>query len=78
MISIPNLSPLQQKLCDIIWSLDTSEELTEWFNSLPSLIKPKAHAMINMIMFEVIDAKFDDTDVDMSESQEILDYIRSL
>jgi hypothetical protein len=78
MISIPNLSPLQQELCNVIWSCDTSEQLIEWFNALPARIKPVAHAMINMVMFEVVDAEFDIDNVDMSASQEILDHIQSL
>jgi len=78
MISIPNLSPLQQELCDVIWSCDTSEQLTAWYKSLPLSIKPVAHVMINMIMFEVFDADIDNGLVDMTESQEILDHIQSL
>ena len=78
MISIPNLSPLQKELCDVIWSYDTSEQLIEWFEALPAGIKPTAHAMINMVMFEVVDAEFDTDNVDMTESQEILDHIQSL
>lgn len=78
MISIPNLSPLQQELCNVIWSCDTSEQLIEWFEALPARIKPTAHAMINMVMFEVVDAEFDTDNVNMTESQEILDHIQSL
>jgi hypothetical protein len=78
MISIPNLSPLQQELCDAIWSCDTSEQLTAWYKSLPRSIKPVAYAMINMVMFEVLDADVNDGLVDMSESQSIIDHIQSL
>lgn len=78
MISIPNLSPLQQELCNAIWSRDTSEQLTAWYNSLPARIKPTAHAMICMVMFEVFDADIDSGLVDMSESQSIIDHIQSL
>lgn len=78
MISIPNLSPLQQDLCDVIWSAESYEQLMSWYESLPSSIKPVAHAMIRMVMFEVIDAEFDDNNVDMSASQEIIDHIQSL
>lgn len=78
MISIPNLSPLQQELCDTIWSRDTSEQLTAWYNSLPRSIKPTAHAMICMVMFEVFDVDIDNGLVDMSASQEIIDHIQSL
>jgi hypothetical protein len=78
MISIPNLSPLQQELCDAIWSCNTSEQLIKWFESLPASIKPMAHAMIRMVMFEVFDTDIDNGLVDMSESQLIIDHIQSL
>ena len=78
MISIPNLSPLQQELCDIIWSVESNEQLVGWYESLPRSIKPVAHAMIRMVMFEVLDADIDDGLVDMSESQAIIAHIQSL
>lgn len=78
MISISNLSPLQQELCDVIWSAESYEQLMNWYKSLPRSIKPTAHAMIRMVMFEVVDGKFDDNNVDMSASQSIIDHIQSL
>jgi hypothetical protein len=75
MISIPNLSPLQQAIADMLWSLDTTEEIVEWFETLPESIVPVAHAVMSMIVYEQIDQ----TPIeDFSDAQEVIDYIKEL
>jgi hypothetical protein len=75
MISIPNLSPLQQAIADMLWKLDTTEEIVEWFNTLPENIVPIAHAVMNMIVYEQIDQ----TPIeDFSDALEVINRIKEL
>jgi hypothetical protein len=75
MISIPNLSPLQQAIADMLWNLDTTEEIVEWFKTLPENIVPIAYSVMSMIVYEQIDqAPIED----FSDAQEVIDYIREL
>lgn len=75
MISIPNLSPLQQAIADMLWSLDTTEEIVEWFETLPENIVPVAHAVMSMIVYEQIDQ----TPIeDFSDALEVINRIKEL
>jgi hypothetical protein len=75
MLSIPNLSPLQQAIADTLWSLNTPEEIVEWFNTLPKNIVPIAHGVMSMMVYEQIDQ----TPIeDFSDAQEVINYIREL
>ena len=75
MLSIPNLSPLQRAIADTLWSLNTPEEIVEWFNTLPANIVPIAHGVMSMMVYEQIDQ----TPIeDFSDAQEVIDYIREL
>ena len=75
MLSIPHLTPLQQAIADMLWSLDTTDEIVEWFNTLPANIVPIAHGVMSMMVYEQIDqAPIED----FSDAQEVIDYIREL
>ena len=75
MLSIPNLTPLQQAIADVLWRLDTPEEIVEWFGTLPANIVPIAHSVMSMMVYEQIDQ----TPIeDFSDAQEVIDYIREL
>jgi hypothetical protein len=75
MLSIPNLSPLQRAIADMLWSLDSESEIVDWINTLPVDIVPVAHAVLTMMVYEQIDQ----TPIeDFSDAQEVIDYIREL
>lgn len=75
MLSIPNLTPLQQALADMLWNLDTEQDIVEWFGTLPANIVPIAHSVMSMMVYEQIDQ----TPIeDFSDAQEVIDYIREL
>ncbi len=75
MLSIPNLTPLQQAIADMLWRLDTTEEIVEWFGTLPANIVPIAHSVMSMMVYEQIDQ----TPIeDFSDAQEVIDYIREM
>jgi hypothetical protein len=75
MLSIPNLTPLQQAIADMLWSLDTEQEIVKWFGTLPANIRPVAHGVLAIMVYEQIDQ----TPIeDMSAAQEVIDRIREL
>ena len=75
MLSIPNLTPLQQAIADMLWRLDTTEEIVEWFGTLPANIVPIAHSVMSMMVYEHIDQ----TPIeDFSDAQEVIDYIKEM
>ena len=74
-LQIHGLSSLQQAIADMLWSLDTEEEIVEWFDTLPQNIQPIAHAVLSMMVYEQIDQ----TPIeDMSAAQEVIDRIREM
>lgn len=54
-IRLEGLTPLQVELCDKIWGMETQEEVIEWFDTLPNSLKITAHAMLHLIIAEMID-----------------------
>lgn len=75
MLSIPNLSPLQRAIADMLWSLDSEQEIVNWINSLPIDIVPVAHTVLTMMVYEQIDQ----TPIeDFSDAQEVIDRITNL
>lgn len=72
-MQLHGLNSVQIEMCTQIWSMDTEEELLEWFYALPDSLKLDAHAMINLMMFEEIDRVVDQqSPSDMLQSQEVL------
>jgi hypothetical protein len=75
MLSISNFTPLQRAIADMLWSLDTEQEIVEWFGTLPKNIVPIAHGVMSMMVYEQIDQ----TPIeDFSDALEVIDYIREL
>ena len=75
MLSIPNLTPLQRAIADMLWSLDTEQEIVEWFDTLPQNIQPIAHAVLTMMVYEQIDQ----TPIeDMSDAIAVIDRIKEM
>lgn len=72
-MQLHGLSAQQIEMCDQIWSMDTEEELMEWFYSLPDALKFEAHAMINLMFFEEIDQVVaGQSPADMLQAQQVL------
>lgn len=75
MIQLQGLTPLQVELCDKIWSMDSQEEIMAWFDTLPYRMKIQAHAMIQMIMAELLDQE-EFTPEDLESVRNILEQYR--
>lgn len=75
MIQIHGLTAKQMKLCDKIWSMDTTQEMLEWFDTLPTSEKYQAYCMLQMITAEVLDQE---EFGDMAEAREVIDRVRAM
>ena len=75
MIQLQGLTPLQVELCDKIWSMDSQEEIVAWFDTLPRSLQIQAHAMIQMIMAELLDQE-EFTPEDLESVRNILEQYR--
>ena len=74
-IRLEGLTPLQVEICDRIWGMDTQEEVLEWFNALPRSLQVTAHAMLNLIVAEMIDQQVA-AESDLSDVRELLEQYR--
>ena len=55
MIRIEGLTPLQIEILERIWSMDSQAEVMAWFDTLPRNLRQTAHAMLMMVVIEMID-----------------------
>lgn len=55
MIQLEGLSPLQLDILERIWSMDSQAEVVAWFDTLPRNLRQTAHAMLMMVVIEMID-----------------------
>ena len=55
MIRIEGLTPLQHEILERIWSMDSQAEVMAWFDTLPRNLRQTAHAMLMMVVIEMID-----------------------
>jgi len=55
MIRIEGLTPLQHEILERIWSMDSQAEVVAWFDTLPRNLRQTAHALLMMVVIEMID-----------------------
>ena len=55
MITIDGLNKKQVAMLDKLWSLDTTEEILEWIDTLNAIDQHMADVLIEMIRLEVTD-----------------------
>ena len=55
MIQIDGLTPLQMEILERIWSMDSQAEVMTWFDTLPRNLRQTAHAMLMLVVIEMID-----------------------
>lgn len=75
MIRLEGLTPLQVELCDKIWGMESQEEIIEWFNTLPRSLQITAHAMLNLIIAEMLDQE-EFTSEDLDNTRELLEQYK--
>ena len=72
-MKIDGLTPLQHDILTMIWSMDTREQVMAWFETLPGNLRQTAHAMLMMVVIEMIDEEPCD---DLRLAQMVIDRVR--
>jgi len=74
MMEISGLSPLQRELADRIWACDSTDQVREFFSTLPRRLVHDALVVYHMILWAYLD---DEDLAPYTEAREVIDYIRS-
>ncbi len=72
MITIEGLNKRQRMLADIIWALDSKEQVTDFIRTLPDVQKKEAIVVTQMMVLAFID-QIDTVDDDVVE---LIDNLR--
>ena len=73
MIRIEGLTPLQIEILERIWSMDSQAEVMAWFDTLPRNLRQTAHAMLMLVVIEMIDEEPCD---DLDLARVVIDRVR--
>lgn len=74
-MEINGLTPQQVEMLDIMWSLDSKEELYNWVENLPTRAdQHMAHVLISLLLLEALDEFVRDME-SYPEANEVLSYI---
>ena len=74
-IRIEGFTPLQQAIADMVWALETEDDLLDWYRACADDIKPVAVAVMMMLKYEAIDQYPIE---DFSEALAVIDRIKEL
>ena len=73
MIRIDGLTPLQMEILERIWSMDSQAEVVAWFDTLPRNLRQTAHAMLMLVVIEMID---EEPCEDLELARVVIDRVR--
>ena len=73
MIRIEGLTPLQHEILERIWSMDSQAEVIAWFDTLPRNLRQTAHAMLMLVVIEMID---EEPCEDLELARVVIDRVR--
>jgi hypothetical protein len=71
MIEIHGLTKKQSAMLDIMWSMDSFDEVVSWQSSLPLEDQYVVETLMELVALAYIDEAVN-SDLDMSESREIM------
>jgi hypothetical protein len=71
MIQLENLTSRQVAFCEVLWELQSVEDVENFIQSLPKSFQDEARAMKSMIEFAVVDDMLDGS-TDLSQVKDIL------
>jgi hypothetical protein len=74
-ISIEGLTKKEKFMLQIMWSIDSKEQLNYWINSLTEKDRKTAASLLLLIQYEVLESLIED---DYSEAKEVLSKFTSL
>ena len=73
MMRIEGLTPLQHEILERIWSMDSQAEVVAWFDTLPRNLRQTAHALLMMVVIEMID---EEPCEDLELARVVIDRVR--
>jgi hypothetical protein len=62
-IEINGLTPEQVQMLDMMWSIESSDDMDDWLNSLSEKDMQMATQLKNLLMFALIDETVEDFEV---------------
>lgn len=71
MIKLENLTPRQVAFCEVLWELQSTEDVENFIQSLPKSFQDEARTMKSMLQLAVVDDMLDG-DPDLTEAKEII------
>ena len=74
-MEIEGLSPLQQEIADQLWSLESPEQITEFFSLLPRSLLHDAYVVHQMMMWACRDSLEPD---DFEAAHWVIERVRNL
>lgn len=74
MITLENLTRKQQVLCEVIWNLDTVEQVLNFVRSLPQKDKEQAQTLYTLMILETLDQEMDTEDLTLAE--QVIDKVK--
>ena len=73
-MEIQGLSKLQMELADVMWEMDTLDEVYDFINSLPKRMRGQAKLVLQMITIAAVDDMVRDDDLDLAK--EVIDSVK--
>jgi len=74
MIKLENLTQKQRMLCDVMWALDTTGQVTSFINTLPQKDKEQAVTLYTLMVLETLDQHMDTEDLSLAKL--VIDKVR--
>lgn len=74
MISITNLTVKQKMICEVLWELDSKDQVFAFIKSLPKSDRPDAIGLYHLMLIECLDQELDFTDLTLAK--QVIDRVR--
>lgn len=66
-MEIQGLSKLQMELADLLWEMDTLDEVHDFINSLPKRMRGQAKLVLQMITIAAVDDMVSNDDLELAK-----------
>jgi hypothetical protein len=74
MIQIENLTKMQRVICDVLWSLDSKDQVLNFIRALPQKERAMAVGLYHLMIIETLDQNMDIED--LSLAKQVIDKVK--
>lgn len=74
MITIENLTVKQKMICEVLWALESKDQVLGFINSLPIGDRPDAVGLYHLMIIETLDQNMDTEDLDLAK--QVIDKVK--